>query len=338
MSQKNTRAKSVLKGQGRREDGLTLVELMISMALGLLVVMAATALLLSTKAAYSSQDDRVQVQDTGRYAVESITRAVRQAAYQDWGRGEAPITITEQMSANINGLDATSLQGSDGDNPLISSGTAVNGSDVLALRFFGSGVDEKADNTVINCAGFGIPPASSPESADTDRGWSIFYVNKNKAGESELYCKYWGKKGNFSAQSIAQGVESFQVLYGLDTDGDGLPNQFLTATAIKALDDALSLEGNNAGEKEADKNKKTNWKKIVIVKVALLVHGSNKTSADGSLKQYDLFGKEYSDKYASTDIGTQIKEQSLSKGLQNRSRKVFTTTIQLRNDVTSGAV
>lgn len=323
------------------QTGLTLVELMISITLGLLVVMAATALLLSTKAGYATQDESARIQETGRYAIESVARAVRQAAFENWDATQAPIVATSSFSANIMGLDAHSLKST---APELTSPVkkSINGSDVLAVRFFGSGKGIKGDETMINCAGVGIPAAVTEETADSDRGWSIFYVAESESGEPELYCKYRGADdagtgAKWSSQAIAHGVESFQVLYGVDIDNDGLPNQFMTATDIHALDDMLHLEGSSNEAKAIDKNKKTHWKKVVVIKVALLVRGSQNTRSDALTAIYDLFGKDYADIHADKDKGTRIKESELHKASRNRIRKIFATTIQLRNQAAGSA-
>jgi type IV pilus assembly protein PilW len=294
-----------------RQVGLTLVELMISIALGLFVVMAATALLLSTKGGYVTQDEDARVHDTGRHAMEIITRAVRQAAFENWDSAEAPIVTTAAMSANIEGLDARRLNR---DTERISSPltNSVNGSDVLAVGFFGAGNGTQGDGTIVNCAGFGIPAATSAAEADAARGWSIFYVAKATSGVPELYCKYKGSSGTSTSTAIASGVESFQVLYGLDVDDDGLPNRFLTATDI-----------NERGA--------SNWKKVVVVKVSLLLRGSQNSRSDTPTEKYDLFGTDYADNNASQDIGTSIRESALPEAERHRIRKMFTATIQLRN-------
>jgi type IV pilus assembly protein PilW len=293
------------------QAGLTLVELMISIALGLFVVMATTALLLSTKSGYVTQDEGARVQDTGRYAMEIITRAVRQAAFENWDSAEAPIVTTAAMSANIAGLDARRLN-RDSDGIASSLTDSVNGSDVLAVGFFGAGNGKQGDGTIVNCAGFGIPAATSAADADAARGWSIFYVAKATSGVPELYCKYKSKNGKPTSDAIASGVESFQVLYGVDTDQDGLPNRFLNATEINA-------------------SGATNWKNVVVIKVALLLRGSQNSRSDAPTDKYDLFGTDYAENNASKDIGTSIKESALPQGERQRIRKMFTATIQLRN-------
>jgi len=313
-----------LRRGGADESGLTLIELMISMALGLMVVGAATALLVSAKSGYLAQDDEALLGDSGRYALEAISRAVREAAYENWDAAEAPVLADAVDTPSVTGLDASRLGGStagiDGASP-----STVNGSDVLAIRFFGS-----SDGAMMNCAGFSVPPPASEANAESSRGWSIFYVAEDAAGIPQLYCKYQGKTA-WSSEAMVQGVESFQVLYGLDSDGDGLPNRYVTATQLNAMDAALSLTGTSAQQLAQDRNRKTNWKKVVAVQVALLVRGSHRGRSDSGNTVYDLFGDDYSDANAADDAGTRIAESAMPASLRNRARKMFRATIQLRN-------
>lgn len=312
-----------------RQAGLTLVELMISMALGLLVILVTTTLLVSTKSTYVAQDDKADIQGTGRYALEIIARAVRQAGYEHWDSLQPPILVTAGVSANVAGLDAASLKATSRgiDAPLTAT---VNGSDVLALRFFGAGNGESGDGTMLNCGGFSVGGVASADDAEDERGWSIFYVAKGSTGEPELYCKYPGKT-SWTAQAIARGIDSFQVLYGIDTDEDGMPNRMMNAARIDALDDEIALEGENAEEKAVDRNRKTHWKKVVAVQVALLVRGASSVGVESVPAEYDLFGKDYGDAYGAIDRGVRIRASALPAGEQGRLRSVFSTSIQLRN-------
>lgn len=303
----------------RRDKGLTLVELMVSIALGMFIVMVTTALFLSTKAGYSRQDAEAHMQEAGRFAVDLIARSVRTASFRDWASKDAALL----SGPSVYGLDARSLKGR---IPAIEMPIArsVNGSDVLAIRFSGAGSGESGDGTVLNCAGFGVPAGRVGEDAGTSRGWSIFYVAEDATGEPELYCKYRGDDA-WTSQAVARGVESFQVLYGLDADDDGLPDQFLNATAMNALDNSPGIPGAipTAG------NSDTVWNKVVAVKFALLIRGANRTSDAGGAAQYELFGKDYADAYAEVDPGVRIREASLPSSARGRQRKIFSATILL---------
>lgn len=295
------------------QKGLALIELMISLTLGLLIVIAATSAFLSSKHAYTASDDATHIDDTGRFALEIIARTARQAAYVNWDRNESPAVVTAGMSASITGMDARRLKASTAG--MTSPETqSVNGSDVLSIQFFGT-----ADGAMLNCAGFAV--------ADGQRGASMFYVAADGSGEPQLYCKYPGDEG-WGADAIARGVEAFQVLYGLDSDNDGIPNRLLNAAAINALDDATV----GAGE-SAVRNARTHWKKVVTVNVALLVRGSANADAGGDAAPavYDLFGKEYAEQQGAGDQGVRLRREDFPASTRTRARKIFSTTIQLRN-------
>ncbi|MGB6055863.1 MAG: PilW family protein [Burkholderiaceae bacterium] len=317
-----------------RQRGLTLVELMISIVLGMLVVLAATALLVSSKSSYIAQDDGTQMQDTARFALENINRSLRQAGFENWGTIDsatkneisAPIVMVPTMEANLVGLDARRLKEDTGtpgiDNPQTSD--VVNGSDVLAVRFFGVSKpgSTDADESIVDCAGNGVSAPASQNTADEDRGWSIYYVAKDAAGVPELRCKYRNDAGStWGYGAIARGVESFQVLYGVDTDGDRIANQFMTATQIKALDAGPPVRTNID----------TYWKKVTAVKVALLLRGAQARQAEPVETTYHLFGPDYTDANGSNDAGASIAESSLPAETRRRSRKVYMATIQFRN-------
>lgn len=65
----------------REQLGLSLVELMISIALGLVLMTGVVQMFLSSKVVFSTQQGLSRIQETGRLAVDFIARDVRQAAY-----------------------------------------------------------------------------------------------------------------------------------------------------------------------------------------------------------------------------------------------------------------
>ncbi|MFZ6774460.1 PilW family protein [Undibacterium sp. SXout7W] len=316
-----------------KQNGLTLIELMISLTLGLMVILAATGLVISTKQLFIVQTDGNDTQDTARFALDNISRSLKQAGFVNYDFSNSPLVTPAIATADLAGMDANSVSATSSDisTPLNS---AVNSSDLLAVRFYGSGNTGNGDGTMSNCAGFSVPAPVSANTADQDRGWSIYYVANDNNNEPELVCKYFNSvSGKWSAQSIVKGVESFQVLYGLDTSSptDGLANKYLTATAINALDAALVLTGATATEKAQDLNKKTYWKKILVVKLAMLVRGKENARNDATNSTYNLFGDAYATANGSNDPGTTIKEVSLPLASKNRVRKVYSATVQMRN-------
>lgn len=300
----------------RRQRGLTLAELMVAMALGLAVLLGAGALLVSSTRAHAALVEAAGMDDSGRYAMDALARAVRMASHADWERVPAP---DPHAPARIAGLDAASLSHSGAaiDAPLLD---AVNGSDVLALRFPGSGAAPDGDGATVDCAGF-------PVHRD-EEGWSIFFVARNAQGEAELRCKYRGAAG-WSSDAVAGGVDSFQVLYGLDGDEDGAPERYLNASALAALDAGLLLTGMTPDERARELRARTHWKRVTTVRVALLLRGPRLEAGLGEAVVHALFGPDHGAAFSDADRGTRLAEAQLGEGSGARMRKVYGVTVAL---------
>ena len=294
----------------RHEGGMTLADMMVALAVGLGVMLMAGRLLLLANEAYAAQVEAAVVDDGGRYALELIGRAVRQAgALEPDQLVPAAAAGLDSMPARLAGLDARSLART---TPAIDAPQpdAANGSDVLAVRFPG-------DGNAVSCAGFA--PAAGAD------GWSIFYVARTGDGEPELRCKYRGS-GNWSADALVAGVDGFQVLYGIDTDEprDGVPNRYVNADAVRALDAAL------AGLAPDEFNRRTWWKRVVSVRVGLLVHGSRPTRGQPGASAYHLLGPGYAASAGATDDrGSTLAETAMPADLRRRERRLFTQTVAL---------
>lgn len=300
----------------QRQRGLTLAELMVAMALGLAVLLGAGVLLLGAVRAYTAQTQAEAMDDAGRYALDAIARAVRQAAHVDWAATPTPEPVSP---ARIAGRDARTLtRSSAGVAP--ARRDAVNGSDVLALRFPGSGAAPDGDGGTVDCAGF---PVHSGE-----EGWSIFYVARNAHGEAELRCKYRGKS-NWSADAVAGNVDGFQVLYGLDADADGAPERYVNAATLHALDAGLRLNGADPAERERDLRRRTHWKRVAAVRVSLLLHGPKRARDGGLDGSYRLFGAVHAATHSGGDPGTMLTEARLAGRQGGRMRKVYTAIVAL---------
>jgi type IV pilus assembly protein PilW len=301
------------RGPRTRQRGLTLVELMVALAIGLGVLLAGGRLLVLANGAYASQVESAGIEDGGRFAVDLIGRAVRQAGAVDVETVAG--AAADAAPARLAGLDAHSLSRT---TPGIADPlpAAVNGSDVLAVRFTGAGAAPFGDGSAVDCAGF-------PVAAD-EEGWSIFYVARNSEGEAELRCKYRGA-AHWSADALVGGVDGFQVLYGVDTDDppDGVANRYLNAAAIDTLDAGL------AGLGAAEFNRRTHWKRVVGVRVGLLLHGARPTRARPGSMRYDLLGSGYADAAGAGDPGSSLDETRMTPDLRRRERRLFMFTVAL---------
>lgn len=288
------------------QQGMTLIELMISMALGMAVVLAAVALMQAARATYLSVADSAQIQENGRYALDLIARAVRQANYVPQ---DHPAFLRSDLTAlepGVYGIDNARVSEHSTGMSSPSSNRDALGSDLLAIRFFGSGPKNQPDSDMLNCAGFAVPGLNGADKLsdlEKARGWSIFYVAVDGSGEPELRCKYLTRDGGWSAAAIVRGIESFQVLYGLRNVGGDVV--YVAAASVAAR-----------------------WRDVVAVRVALLARGERNVRDGGAPIVHRLFGAAYQ---GGGDVGTMVDEAKLAPAVQQRIRKVFQTTIWLRN-------
>jgi type IV pilus assembly protein PilW len=77
--------------------------------------------------------------------------------------------------------------------------------------------------------------ASAPESERFGPGSEItrmvtrvYFIRNGVNGRPAL----WMRDGAAAAQELVEGVEGLRVLYGRDTDGSGVPNDYVSADAI----------------------------------------------------------------------------------------------------------
>ncbi|HEY0490383.1 MAG TPA: PilW family protein [Telluria sp.] len=306
-----------------RQGGLTMVELMVATTIGLVVLLLAASMLVSANRGHAAQEDGARLDDSGRFALETIARAVRQTAYVNWDRADAGAGAEPDAPARIAGMDNRSLVKT---AELISDPRpdVANGSDVLALRFSGAGPAPDGDGSITSCAGFGV--------GEAEQGWSIFFVGRSATGDTELRCKYRGAT-SWGADAIVGGVDSFQVLYGIDTDvpADGLANLYVNASVVSALDDGLALEGSDEAARDLDLRRKTHWKRVASIKVGLVLHGEKRVTANTRPVVFNVFGAEYADALGAADPGTRLDEGDMPGPMRERERRLFSSTIMLRN-------
>ena len=80
----------------KRMRGFTLVEVMVAMTIGLIVLAAVAQIFATSNATYRLEENLARVQESGRFAVEFMTRDLRQAGYAGC------VNINQALNANAN--------------------------------------------------------------------------------------------------------------------------------------------------------------------------------------------------------------------------------------------
>lgn len=102
----------------KKQTGFTLVELMVALVLGLLVIMAATAIFLSNRQVFGSTTSLNRIQENSRAAFEIMARDIREAGGNPCGSPVVSILpVAERVSWQSWGAGIFGTEGGGADTP-----------------------------------------------------------------------------------------------------------------------------------------------------------------------------------------------------------------------------
>jgi type IV pilus assembly protein PilW len=291
-----------------RSRGVTMVELMVAMVLMGLVTLASVSLYSVTSQSYKTVDSAQELSDNARFAFDVIGQALRNAGYQDYLpnnpdtpklAGKAYPAVCTTPPCPVIGYNNARVSSAALWNFGAHNNGPVNASDTLGVTFFGSGVPSDptvtADGTVVDCQGRAQP---SPMDA-SDLGISLFEVAVVE-GEPELRC-HSRSGGTRTPQPIVRGMETFQVVYGVDTNGDSVSDRWLSAQDV------------------------TNWMNVRAVRVGFVLRGAPGSSQVMQAGTFYPLGQEFIG--SSTETGFIFTPAAAD----TRFRRAFSATYMLRN-------
>lgn len=319
MNTKNSTGTALTQLGPRLQRGLTMIELLVSIVLMGLVTLATVTLYSATSQSYKTIDSSQQLNDSARYAFEVIGQSLRIAGYQEYIRTTPaqpslagkiyPIICTSAAPPCpvIGFNNSTITSPATVDNFGTTNSGGVNFSDTLGVTFAGSSLasDPAApNNAVVDCQGVAQPaPITS-----SDLGVSLFWVTTSK-GEPELSCISRGDVAapggaTRNSQVIVRGVETFQVMYGIDGDGDSLPNKWVSAQDV------------------------SDWMTVRAVRVGFVLRGQPGSSQGAAVLAADNILYPLGEKFigASTESG-----YTFTPPVDGRIRRAYSSTYMLRN-------
>lgn len=279
--------------------GWSLVELMVGLALGLLVAAGGTTAVYALHAGYTMVADDIRLEQRGQQALDQVAALLRHA-------GLRPLTLPASMPR----LPPLPLSGSDDcGQPSVASppgcgSRGIGGSDAVLIRFGGpdaAGKPAQADRYVTDCSGYPLVPRG--ESYARDGAVNLLYVGLAADGEPQLLCRYIGQAGGWTSGALVRGVETLQLRYGVDGDGDGMVDRYLRASEV------------SAGGPGA-------WRRVRAVQVAMVLRGDRRAAhPSGPLPLLPP--------RAAAESGDDIEFVPASR--PGVARRVFATTVWLRN-------
>lgn len=124
----------------RLSGGMTLIELMISLVLGLLVVAAAIGIFMSNKRVFRSTENLSRLQENARVAYELMAREIREAGGNPCSRNLPMVNVLNNPGANWWSNWGDGVHGYDNIQPFggaafgSGAGGRVSGTDAIELR------------------------------------------------------------------------------------------------------------------------------------------------------------------------------------------------------------
>ena len=324
----------------RRQYGVTLVELMVALALGLLITVAMLKVYVDASRMYRFNEGLARVQENGRFALEFIRRDARVAGF--WGcYSDAPLTnqisatsdawldvaaghITGTNDDGLNSADSITFRSATGSGTLVNTtmtaaSDSVSVDSVATITSGMAALISDCDNgdifQVTGVSGTSLAHAAGTNT-NTSANLSKTYASGSRVYQAQqsTFCIALGAdpsqpslrrltnptSGQTCASNgdeLVEGVENMQILYGEDTDAD----------SEGANGDGTANRYVPIGTASLDIDR------VVSVRLSLLARSlnNNLTTAPSPY----------------TFNGTAVTPGATDKYL----RKVFTTTITLRN-------
>ncbi len=214
-----------------------------------------------------------------------VIRAVR--------AGQPSFTTTLAMANASDGIEVTYPL-----NNMLTAGRTLLISDCTASAVFAaSGVTDNGTEATlsraIDAAIAGVGPGNEKIDLEYEFGVGaqvapidsvVYYIRESNIDRNGVRNPaLWQIVGDQDPQELIEGIEALQVRYGIDTNDDGVINEYETADGV------------------------TDWREVISVSVALLVRSVEPSSPVDDTRTYNLLGTDYgpfNDRYQRTMFTT----------------------------------
>ncbi len=277
----------------QRQQGISFIEVMIGMVLGLIILGGMMTVYVAGKQSYSDGEQLAMMDTSARNAINILSRHLEHAGYTSI----TGIPISDYVLPPNYTITGSNISTNSNVEKTV-NGSGSN-SDTVGIRF-------RADTRLYSdcleiplkkledrlCTGL-APEEKCSNTADT-LIYNSFKVknstDKNSVGSyiPNLYCY-----SSFSSGlGVVEGIENMQLLYGIDTNTDKVADRYINA-------DTLSAE--------------SLWGRIISIQVALLVRSRDPFYSKAQAESFRLLDTEVStnDRYRRAVYKTVIRLRNL---------------------------
>lgn len=210
------------------QSGISLIELMVSVAIALFLLTGLVTVFSSTSQSFKVQSELAKLQDNERMAMNMLSNVIQAAGYF--------ANPTSQTAEAVLPVDTTYGFATAGQS--IFGTSAGNNLDTITTRYVAAALVAASAATPAS----GATPASPAVAAAFDflmdcNGRSnitasdLYTVNRFSVNASnQLTCSANGG----TALALTEGVAGMAILYGVDPDGNGSINQYLSTASMNS--------------------------------------------------------------------------------------------------------
>lgn len=354
-------------GRARKIAGLSLVELMVALTIGLIILAALVRLFATSRSTYTLEEGLARVQESGRFAMEFMAQDIRMAGYAGCSANLSSSVVNNLVSPSANATifnpdgivgykpSCTTCSGALSEWPGLPSSyfptggsniSPIGGTDILVIQRgdtvsaqLSADLTTTADSVAIlsdtalastplvandvlmisNCQNADVFKATSVTpsggtttvahtTGNTGNDLSMAYKVLTSPQVMKLVTRIYfiGRRGNdannvpslyrkeltngsLTAQELVEGVQTMKLVYGEDTDSDGVANIYRAPASVGS------------------------WRNVMAVRIGMLVSTSGNVEQQPDARSYDLAG---------TTVGPYN---------DNRRRRAFNATVLVRN-------
>lgn len=282
---------------GKHSKGFSLVELMIAMLLGLVLIGAATGVMLSNTQSFRATKSLSQIQDGARLGFELMARDIRQAGSIPCGNN---ISLNTSSSTKwyLNWSDARGqLIGHTSTSTLDGMDNQVEGTEAITVLYAdNSGASLKAPN-IINSDTHGLNTGDMVFVCDTSHG-SIFKAtivdkikvtaNKNSSGSTPLDDFKRNaviSKLKSRAWYIGKNLDGSKSLYLAEMNGTEIQNIEVVSGVTKLeFNYHVKDESNFKNAQEVTSNNQ--WPKVNLIQITLTLQDDTQSNNDKITRRF----------------------------------------------------
>lgn len=342
----------------RQQLGVSLIELMVALVIGLVLILGATQIFLSGRVTYAANSALSRVQESGRFASEFLAYDIRNSGYR------GPCISSAQLRLNLSGQSEAfkydvniPVYGRKESSVLGSGNNKLAGTQSLLIKYAGAGQKfyGSSSNSINSQLDIQQGVAGYQEAVGSMAGGKGLVVSssagcdvfENSQGQSSIYFSQKGSGGNHWSDNYTGHFEVYPLVsqFYYVGENDARPpslyrkdlSTFPAADSEELVEGVVELQFEYGIDKNDDRivdeyvgldelNSDADWERVLSVRFYMIVVSPEKNVFDENIEFHlpILADSDRDDDFVKYSNGkVTVKDR--------RAAQVFTSTVGIRN-------